>query len=287
MRAVTAVGGPLVAAAQRLAGVTALGVDEHAWQRANPIRHTQFATGVVDLAPGRAARLLDVVPGRTGAVYGDWLSARDPLWRKQITIAALDPFRGYRTALRDQLPHATVVVDAFHIVKLGFGVVDDVRRRVQQDQLGHRGRTGDPLYEVRRLLRRRADRLSQRNISRLEAALHAGDPHDEVLMAWYIAQDLAAVYTAPDPATGKARARAVIAAARTCPIPEIARLGRTLTDWQTEICAYFDTGGASNGPTEAVTCSSKRSAASDTATATSPTTAYACYCTAEPSGLRS
>jgi hypothetical protein len=44
----------------------------------------------------------------------------------------------------------------------------------------------------------------------------------------------------------------VIAAARTCPIAEIARLGRTLTEWQTEICAYFDTGSASNGPTEAV-----------------------------------
>lgn len=71
-------------------------------------------------------------------------------------------------------------------------------------------------------------------------------------MAWYIAQDLARVYTAGDPATGKDRARAVIAAARTCPIPEIARLGRTLTAWQTEITAYFDTGGASNGPTEAV-----------------------------------
>ncbi|CAH0124982.1 hypothetical protein SRABI83_00041 [Arthrobacter sp. Bi83] len=38
----------------------------------------------------------------------------------------------------------------------------------------------------------------------------------------------------------------------TCPIPEVARLGRTLKQWKTAILAYLDTNGASNGPTEAV-----------------------------------
>ena len=37
-----------------------------------------------------------------------------------------------------------------------------------------------------------------------------------------------------------------------CRIPEIARLGRTLRRWRAAILAYFDTDGASNGPTEAV-----------------------------------
>jgi transposase len=37
-----------------------------------------------------------------------------------------------------------------------------------------------------------------------------------------------------------------------CPIPEIARLGRTLKSWRQEILAYFKTEGASNGPTEAI-----------------------------------
>jgi hypothetical protein len=35
-------------------------------------------------------------------------------------------------------------------------------------------------------------------------------------------------------------------------IGEIARLGRTLNAWRAELLAYFDTDGASNGPTEAV-----------------------------------
>jgi transposase len=38
----------------------------------------------------------------------------------------------------------------------------------------------------------------------------------------------------------------------TCPIPEIARLGRTLRSWRTEFLAYHRTGGISNGPTEAI-----------------------------------
>jgi transposase len=35
-------------------------------------------------------------------------------------------------------------------------------------------------------------------------------------------------------------------------IPELHRLARTLDTWRTELLAYFDTGGLSNGPTEAV-----------------------------------
>ena len=38
----------------------------------------------------------------------------------------------------------------------------------------------------------------------------------------------------------------------TCPIPEIARLGRTLRKWKDALDDYFDTDGASNGSTEAI-----------------------------------
>lgn len=37
-----------------------------------------------------------------------------------------------------------------------------------------------------------------------------------------------------------------------CPIPEIARLGRTLRQWRDAFLGYFDTSGASNGGTEAI-----------------------------------
>lgn len=48
-------------------------------------------------------------------------------------------------AIDDQLEGVRVVLDAFDVVKLATKIVDDVRRRVQQQIHGHRGRTGDPL----------------------------------------------------------------------------------------------------------------------------------------------
>jgi hypothetical protein len=99
MRAVRDYGQPLVDHPDRLAGVTALGVDEHVWAHAGPRRRTGYATGIVDISPGRPPRLLEVVSGRTGKAYADWLGQRDPAWRQQVTVAALDPFRGYASAL--------------------------------------------------------------------------------------------------------------------------------------------------------------------------------------------
>jgi transposase len=104
-------------------------------------------------------------------------------------VAVLDPFRGYARPLRTHLD-ATVVLDAFHTVRLGFAAVDDVRRRAQQETTGHRGRTHDPLYRARRVLRRAAEKLTDNAWARLLAALEAGDPHGEVEQAWIVAQDL-------------------------------------------------------------------------------------------------
>ena len=109
------------------------------------------------------------------------MNAQDSAWRSGIATAALDPYRGYASALRSALPDAVRVLDAFHVVRLGFAAVDDVRRRIQQEQTGHRGRTGDPLYGIRRLLRRRYDHHSERSWARLLAGLDAGDTTDEQL----------------------------------------------------------------------------------------------------------
>ena len=99
-------------------------------------------TGLVDLEQGR---LLDVVADRTRAAVGGWLHARTRDWLAGVGTVALDPWRGYASALVASLGHAAVVVDHFHAVRLANAVVDQVRRRAQQATLGHRGRTHDPL----------------------------------------------------------------------------------------------------------------------------------------------
>jgi transposase len=127
-----------------------LGVDEHIWRPSRVRDARRAVTGMVDLtraANGQEhARLVDVVPGRTGTAYADWLSKQPNTFTAGIKHASLDPFRGYANALRDKLPDAVAVLDAFHVVKLGTQLVDEVRRRVQQETLGHRGHKNDPLY---------------------------------------------------------------------------------------------------------------------------------------------
>ena len=246
----------------RFAGVTSLGVDEHVWHHVStkPVeaggRGPKELTGMVDLTRDQAgrvrARLLDLVPGRSGKVYGDWLDQRGEAFCKRVQIATLDPFHGYKNAIDDHLADATAVLDAFHVVKLGTDAVDQVRRRVQQTIHGHRGRKGDPLYGIRTLLRAGAEKLTERQWARLDRAICADERHQEVHLAWSCAQRLRDAYRHPDPAEGKEIAEKIINSFPSCPIPEIARLGRTLKQWREAFLAYFTTHRSSNGGTEAV-----------------------------------
>ena len=134
----------------RFAGVRVLGVDEHVWHHQDRRRRgPRELTGIVDLTRGKdhpTARLLDLVPGRSGTAHENWLEERGEDFRAGVQIATLDPFQGYKNAIDDQLQDATSVLEAFHIVKLAGDAPGEVRRRVQQDTTGNRGRTGDLLY---------------------------------------------------------------------------------------------------------------------------------------------
>jgi len=247
----------------RFANVTSLGVDEHIWHHVStkPIdaggRGPKELTGMVDLTrdqQGRVrARLLDLVPGRSGKAYADWLTERGEEFRKGIKVAALDPFQGYKTAIDDKLEDAVAVLDAFHIVKLGTAALDECRRRVQQETLGHRGRKGDPLYGIQNLLRAGAEKLTDKQWARFETAIAARpEEHLPVYIAWSCAQQLRSAYRHRDPVEGRKIAEKILETFPTCPVPEIARLGRTLKRWRDAFLAYFTTGRANNGGTEAV-----------------------------------
>jgi transposase len=169
--------------------------------QATPSAPTRYVTGLIDPAAGR---LLDVIAGRTRQAVDAWLAVREPGWLAQIATVALDPWRGYASALVAPLGHTTVVVDHFHAIKLANTVVDQTRRRVQQATVGHRGRKRDPLYGTRKLLVCACEQLSERGWRRLRAGLAAGDPSGEVAAAWQGKELLRAVYAATDPATARA-----------------------------------------------------------------------------------
>ena len=150
-----------------------IGVDEHRWSHTRRPGEDGYVTVIIDLTPvlegtGRA-RLLDLVPGRSAAALKTWLADQTPQFRDQVEVVAMDGFGGYKTAATEVLPDATAVMDPFHVVALAGAKLDLCRQRVQQQTCGHRGRTGDPLYRVRRTLRTRYPLLSSRQKARLEA----------------------------------------------------------------------------------------------------------------------
>ena len=234
---------------RRLEHVTGLGVDEHTFQHANARRRTQMVTTFVDIDRGR---LLDAVPGRSGDVVRSWVRGQPSWWAGQIQVAAIDAFTGYAAAIRDVLPDARLVVDHFHAIHLAFEAVNDVRRRVQQDTTGHRGRKGDPLYGIRRLLLMTWKNLNDRGWEKLRAGLAAGDRDGEIAAVWLARELLSEVYAANGLAHAKRRLIVFFQHAADADVPELTRLATTIDRWRDEVLAYHSTGGASNGPTEAV-----------------------------------
>jgi len=151
-----------------------------------------------------------------------------------------------------------VVLDPFHAIKLGQNTIDAVRRRVQQDTLGHRGRRGDPLYGIRRVLLRGAERHTLKSYTHLLTGLAAGDHVGQVSAAWIATQELRHVYGARTLAQARDRLFTFYTVCADAGIPELQRLARTISAWQDQLLAYFHTGRASNGPTEAVNLLIKR-----------------------------
>ena len=249
MDAVIWFGTPLVDDPHRFGDVTALGLDETLFCRQGRWRTQCWSTQIVDVARGQ---LLDIVPGRDAAGPCRWLADRPDEWRDRIRWATLDLSGPYRSVFDTMLSDATQVADAFHVVKLANTALDEVRRRVQNETLGHRGRKDDPLYRCRRKLLMADERLDDTARSKLLGLLAAGDPKGEVRMAWHAKEVVREIYTITDPELGAEFVERLGQDLQdeSCP-PEVQRLGRTITTWRHQIAAWHRS-RVSNGPTEAI-----------------------------------
>jgi transposase len=248
MSAVRDYGTPLVEDPGRVEQVASLGIDETAFLKANVEHPTMYVTGLVDL---ERRVLIDMIEGNRAIDVSRWLSSKDEAFLAGIATVACDLHEGYRSGLHPHLDHARQVADPFHVVAAANRCVDHVRRRVQNELLGHRGRKDDPLYKIRRVLLTGSERLNQRGVDRMALGLRLGDPDDEVLGAWLAKEYLRDVYLTDDPDEAAVLLDRVIAGCLTDEVDEIVSLGNTLKHWRTQILAHHLT-GASNGPTEAM-----------------------------------
>jgi transposase len=230
-----------------------IGIDETRFWWKEP-----WLTGIVDLAPG--GDLLDIVVGRTGATVEAWIDGLSTEDQALVAVVVTDPHAGYRRAVADGLGHATQVVDRFHVAMLAGRVVTEVRQRRIREQQDRRGRKIDPGWRARRDLLRRRDNLTDRGWPRVVAAFQtdhdpdneAGDVEGELLWVWAAKEYLADLY---DTCVHVAHARRQLwwwySFVADHPVPELVRLATTISAWEAEFLAYFET-RATNGRVEGI-----------------------------------
>ncbi len=232
----------------RIGEPSALGLDETLFVRVGPRHRQAWSTSIVDV---RAGKLLDVVPGRSSVEPCRWLAERGDDWLANIEYATLDLSGPYRAVFDTMLPDATQVADPFHVVKLANHKLDECRRRVQNETVGHRGRKDDPLYRCRRLLTKADERLDDQGRSKLLGLLDAGDPRGEVRTAWHAKEVVRSIYDHHDPdlAVDFIDRLGRDLQDKSSPV-EVRSLGRTLIRWRDQIAAWHHA-HVTNGPTEA------------------------------------
>ena len=134
---------------------------------------------------------------------------------------------------------------------MGNDALDEVRRRVQNQTLGHRGRKDDPLYRARKLLVSASENITEHGHTKLRGLLDAGDPYGEVRDAWHAKETLRAVYDIGCAKVGAATVAQLATDLQEPGMPEeINRLGRTIATWRTQI-SNWHAARVTNAPTEA------------------------------------
>ena len=103
----------------------------------------------------------------------------------------MDPCATYRAAVTHALPHALIVADHFHLVRLAKQALTDVRRRVTWDIHGRRGRASDPAWAARRRLLRGRKRLRPEQFAKMWNDPVDADPSSKILTAWIAKEDSA------------------------------------------------------------------------------------------------
>jgi transposase len=239
----------LAADRKRLNKTRAIGLDETSFVKLSTRTHTDYATTVADV---ENHQIIEILPTRKYTDVAGWIDKQPKSWKERIRFGALDMSATYAAVYSVMLPQADQVVDPFHVVSLANRSLDAVRRRVQTEQTGHRGRRDDPLYRARRVLLRGEEKLDSGAAERLRSLLTLGDPGAEVAIAYRVKERIREFYRTLDPDEGAQMLRELEqhCRRRTMP-PEIQRLGRTLRAWFDKI-ANFHLARVSNGPTEAL-----------------------------------
>ncbi|GAB4433055.1 MAG: ISL3-like element ISKox3 family transposase [Chloroflexi bacterium OHK40] len=217
-----------------LPAITTLGIDEIALTKG----HRNFVAVLTGRTADGLLHLLAVLPDRLKATVVAWLQTIPTDRRACITTVCCDMWEGYSSAAQEMLPHATIVIDRFHVARHYRDAVDDlckheVRRLRQELPQAEREDLKRTLWPFRK---RSAD-LTDAEQERLDTLLG----HSPALqLAYTLREELTAIFdTAGSKAAGLRRIR--------CWRQRVERSGltcfegflRLLDTWQDMIANYF------------------------------------------------
>src|SRR5438045_3313955 len=87
-------------------------------------------------------RVVEVLEGRRRRVVERSLRSLSAVERQAIRAVSIDPYDAYRQAVRQELPHAQIVCDPFHLVRGANEALDTVRRQRQRQPAPRRRQQG-------------------------------------------------------------------------------------------------------------------------------------------------
>jgi len=210
-----------------------------------------------EISVGRGHRYLTVVLDlRSGAVVfvgeGKGADALEPFWKRlrssraRIEAVAMDMSQAYISAVTANLPHATIVFDHFHVIKLMNDKLTQLRRDLYREAVDLLQK--QVLKGARWLLLKNPENLqADRNErTRLEEALSLNKP---LAVAYYMKEDLRLLWSLPDKAAADSHLRDWIGRAGKSGVRILKDMAKTLMTHKAGILAYYDH-RISTGPLE-------------------------------------
>lgn len=228
-RSVTAIVGRVVARhhpADRLDGLTLIGIDELAYRRGQ----RGYLTIVVDHV---RRRVVWAARGRDRATVQRFFTALGPARTACLRAVTLDLSNFYRDAVAHAAPHVQLIFDRFHVQRLAHEALDTVRRtlvRTCRDR-----RTARWLKATRWALRKRPWDLTATEATTLGEVERRNRP---LYRAYLLKEDLADVFDSPDLVTARRRFARWLRWATRSRLAPFAKLARTLRPLREGILAY-------------------------------------------------
>lgn len=239
---------------RQLRKTKAIGLDENSFVKLRGMRGKSFNTAVVDIESGK---LIELLEGKDSSAIIRWFGNLPGSFRDAIEYVTLDMCNVYRRVARTVFPHATLVVDRFHVMKLANKNIDLIRAMLQRPDEPEKRRKDSPLYKARKLFRRSGDKLSDQQKTTLERALQLGDPTGMLTLAYLVKEATREIYTFAK-AEADQRINDICAMVQKPSVPAPLRsFGKTLRDWKDEILAWHDC-KLTNAKAEAANNSVKR-----------------------------